>query len=738
MNGKMTMRWTPTCFRLSSSVAITALLFQAAFPLAARAQPAPPPLPLPDSAQTQADQQPADQQQADPPERVGRIARINGTVSFHNQGDTQWSPASVNYPVASGNAFWTEPGARLSLDVSDSRIALAGGTEFDLPTLDANGLQGVAARGESYLHLRNPAPNEAWSVQTPRGLVRLNGPGRYDIVVGTTDDPTLVTVLDGSADIQGPDLSLQVSANQTASLTGADHFQGSIGPARRDPFLIEMTDAERPPARAQVPPQVATALTAMPGGDDLAASGSWADAPEYGAVWYPPVAADWVPYRQGHWAFVTPWGWTWIDNASWGFAPSHYGRWVEIGDRWGWTPGAVAVSHRPVYAPALVAFLGVAAGVAVGAAIASRSVSWVPLGPGEAYHPWYHASDDYRRQINVAHVSNVTTANNTNVTVNNFINRNAATAVPATAMAASRPVAALAQPVSPQQFAAARPVLGQQPIQPTAATAGVTPVVARQMNLAPVASAPRPAPGPAVRAQAPGPASGAFAPPAATVPNVANPGVRPPSAQPAGVPITPPLVTPGYRAAGAPPPPGAPAVRAAEVAHPPLPNPARPESVRPPAPALPFVAPSAPQPRSMPAMPNAAALPPRPGIPGTQIPLPQHAEPPRARFTAPQPRFEAPAPHVAPPMPHPQPPGPHVAPPVQRMQAPAPDVVPPIQHVSAPPRIDAPAPRVAPQVQHFEPLAQHAAAPPPPHLAAPPPPHPAGPPPPHEKRPNDR
>src|SRR6266849_2839587 len=86
-------------------------------------------------------------------------------------------------------------------------------------------------------------------------------------------------------------------------------------------------------------------------------SASRRDEPSYGAVWYPQaVPADWAPSRYGHWRWVEPWGWTWIDDQPWGFAPFHYGRWAYIGNRWGWTPGVIVA--RPVYAPALVAFIG--------------------------------------------------------------------------------------------------------------------------------------------------------------------------------------------------------------------------------------------------------------------------------------------------------------------------------------------------------------------------------------------
>ena len=296
--------------------------------------------------------------------------------------------------------------------------------------------------------------------------------------------PTTVTVVEGAARIEGPGVSLDVGPNQTASVTGSDTFQGEVGPAQRDAFLTAMLASERPPPQQAVAPPPAVA--AMPGGDDLAGYGSWSDNPDYGQVWYPQVAQDWVPYRDGRWAYVAPWGWTWVDNAPWGFAPFHYGRWVEAGGRWGWIPGVGVGAPRPVYAPALVTFLGVGAvaGIGIGAALAGGRVGWLPLGPREPFHPWYRASDRYFRQVNVTHVANFTTINR-NVATNNFVNRRAATVVPSSAMTASRPVAGSFQRVDPTLLAQARPVLGQQPLRPAPTTVGVTPVVARQLGLPP-------------------------------------------------------------------------------------------------------------------------------------------------------------------------------------------------------------------------------------------------------------
>ncbi len=361
-------------FRLTASTAIAALLLGPVLPTPALAQMGP--------AVVAASQQ----QSGDPPARVGRLAHTTGSVSFHTAEAEEWSPAQANYPVTSGDVFWTEPNAQAELQIGGSRIQLAGGTEFTVGLLDQTGVQATQDAGEVYLRLRGVAPGEAWSVQTPRGTVMLSGDGRYAIAAGDMQTPTTVTVLEGGAQVSGPGLDLQIGPGQAATIDGTDTFQGSIGPAQPDAFVNAMLASERPPqSPAMAPPPI---VASMPGGDDLAAYGTWSDSPEYGAVWYPQVAVGWVPYREGHWAWVPPWGWTWVDDAPWGFTPFHYGRWILIGARWAWTPGVVAVAGPPVYAPALVTFFGIGAGVAIGAALASGTIGWCPLGPREAYHPW--------------------------------------------------------------------------------------------------------------------------------------------------------------------------------------------------------------------------------------------------------------------------------------------------------------------------------------------------------------
>ncbi|MCX7384729.1 MAG: hypothetical protein NT133_25670, partial [Alphaproteobacteria bacterium] len=326
----------------------------------------------------------------DPPARVGRVARMSGTVSYHGAEQTQWEPAALNFPVTSGSSFWTEPRSGADIDVAGARIVLHEGTHFDIDQLTDHAVTATVAQGSVYLALRGTQPGDTIQLRTPRGTVTLAQDGQYEINAGDTDRPTTVSVIGGQAQVAGDNVSLFVASNQTAQISGSGPFQGKVGPLAASPFLTSHLAPVRPmPTGDYAPPALVQQMT---GGEALAETGRWERSEEYGQVWYPPVQASWVPYRHGHWAFVAPWGWTWIDEASWGFAPFHYGRWIQIGPSWAWTPivpgVAIGYGYRPVYSPALVGFVGLAAGIAIGAAL-GRSVGWYPLGPREVYYPPY-------------------------------------------------------------------------------------------------------------------------------------------------------------------------------------------------------------------------------------------------------------------------------------------------------------------------------------------------------------
>ena len=188
---------------------------------------------------------------ADPPSRVGRLAGLLGTVSFHTAEDTTWQAASLNYPVTTGNAFWTEPASHASLEAGPSFIVLDQQTEFEVDTLDDHTLAATQPQGEVYLRLADLPPDESAAITTPRGVITVTSAGRYAVVAGDAEQPTRLTVVEGTADIGVGDVTLHVAAHQTASITGSTEqdFQGSIGIQVNDPFLSAQLEKERAGAR---------------------------------------------------------------------------------------------------------------------------------------------------------------------------------------------------------------------------------------------------------------------------------------------------------------------------------------------------------------------------------------------------------------------------------------------------------------------------------------------------------
>src|SRR5437588_9190056 len=62
--------------------------------------------------------------QEQPPARVGRVSFVSGQLGFHTAGETAWSAAAVNYPVATGGVFWADPKTRAELRVGSRTIDL--------------------------------------------------------------------------------------------------------------------------------------------------------------------------------------------------------------------------------------------------------------------------------------------------------------------------------------------------------------------------------------------------------------------------------------------------------------------------------------------------------------------------------------------------------------------------------------------------------------------------------------
>jgi len=339
---------------------------------------------------------------ADPPGRVGRLNYVSGAVSFAAVDARDWSEAVMNRPLTGGDRLWADRDARAELHVGSTAVRLAPLTALDIVRLDDSHVELRLEQGIVALRVRELDADDYIEVFTSAGSVAVRQPGSYRITADPQSGTTRVAVNFGELEVATSARRFLVPADQIAVISPTGQAAFELAHASMDEFDRWSAERDR---RADSVASTRYVSSQMTGYQDLDHHGSWRTVPEYGPVWTPArVSPGWAPYRHGRWFWVSPWGWTWVDDAPWGFAPFHYGRWVWLGNHWAWTPGRFV--RRPIYAPALVAFIG---GPHWSVSMASGPpVGWFPLGWREPFHPWYRASHRHVANVNVTHVTNVT------------------------------------------------------------------------------------------------------------------------------------------------------------------------------------------------------------------------------------------------------------------------------------------------------------------------------------------
>src|SRR5229473_472368 len=386
----------------------------------------------------------------DPPARVARLAYLEGAISFQPGGTDEWVAAPLNRPITTGDKIWSDRGSRAELQLDGSALRLSSNTAVSFLNLGDNVSQIQLSVGTLLVRVRRLEDNETYEIDTPNLAFSVLQPGVYRFTVDESGTTTAITVRSGQGEVTGAGAAYPVYANEYDVFSGTDELVENAQPYGPEQDSFDAWSHGRD-SRWDNSDSARYVSSDVVGYEDLDGQGAWESTPDYGSVWFPrSVEPSWAPYHDGHWSYIEPWGYTWVDDQRWGFAPFHYGRWISVRGAWGWVPcpprtygGAVYV--RPVYAPALVAWVGVGAGVA-----------WFALGPREVYVPSYPVSRRYVNNVNVSNTTvNTTIVNNVynttiinnktvNVTNVNYVNR----AVPGAVAATTSQAFTTAQPVA--------------------------------------------------------------------------------------------------------------------------------------------------------------------------------------------------------------------------------------------------------------------------------------------------
>ncbi|MGA9505886.1 MAG: FecR family protein, partial [Terriglobales bacterium] len=319
---------------------------------------------------------------------VARISLIHGDVSTQRGDTSSWSAAALNAPVLAGDRVSTGDNARaeLQLDYANT-LRLAEHSQANITQLTRSQIQIQLGHGMANYTVYKNSDADA-EIDTPNVAIRTERRESSFRILVTADDHTEVLVRRGEIEVTTPQGGTRVGQNQFITIqgSGAD-AQYKIGEApSRDDFDQWNTDRDN-----MIRNSISRRNTNdyYVGTQDLDSHGTWSEVPDYGPVWRPNEPAGWAPYRDGRWVYEPYWGWTWVSYDDWGWAPYHYGRWMFIDGGWGWWPGPAYgyPFYRPIWAPAYVSFFG--PGFGIGFGFGFGSIGWLPLGPGDFFHPWW-------------------------------------------------------------------------------------------------------------------------------------------------------------------------------------------------------------------------------------------------------------------------------------------------------------------------------------------------------------
>jgi hypothetical protein len=341
---------------------------------------------------------------ANQPVHIGRLAGFSGAIDLLPSADAAPVNASVNYPLIPGNRIVTPPGTQATVDIAAGRFFLNGDSGITIGALGPGTSAITLDRGAVILRILPGGAGQVFVIDTPRGQLRADQPGYFEVAVAADTGAVSAAALNGGA-------QFTADANATMVLpsgTRATLAQGQapvLAAAEEDDFTrriaaeVAAAGDSDPKAPTHVSPQAT-------GFNELERYGLWISTDRHGWVWEPQVTSDWAPFHNGRWVELPRLGRTWIEDAPWGFAPAHYGSWTKVNDRWVWVPGDAAQTATSVFNTNDDGDSG---------------RRWVALGQEE---PYFQASPVIVNNVRVItpppppRVVNVTTVNNnsTNVT----------------------------------------------------------------------------------------------------------------------------------------------------------------------------------------------------------------------------------------------------------------------------------------------------------------------------------
>src|SRR5882762_11301579 len=114
-----------------------------------------------------------------PPARAARISYLKGKVSFRPAGQDQWSEATLNFTVTTGDRLYTDRGGRAELEIGPYTVRLAEQTDLIVTNLNDQIMQLGLEQGTLRLSVYELSSDNTVEVDTPHAALSILAPGAY-------------------------------------------------------------------------------------------------------------------------------------------------------------------------------------------------------------------------------------------------------------------------------------------------------------------------------------------------------------------------------------------------------------------------------------------------------------------------------------------------------------------------------------------------------------------------------
>jgi hypothetical protein len=167
------------------------------------------------------------QTEGNPPGRAARLSVIEGQVSFQPSGENDWSQATLNYTMTTGDRIYTYDGSRAELEVGPWAVRLSQDTDLTMANLTDQFMQLGVGRGSVRVAVYQMPPDNTVEIATPNGALTASEPGSYRVDVDP-DNGTRVIVNRGSLQVSGGGANQTIEAGQAAQLTGTEPIEVTL------------------------------------------------------------------------------------------------------------------------------------------------------------------------------------------------------------------------------------------------------------------------------------------------------------------------------------------------------------------------------------------------------------------------------------------------------------------------------------------------------------------------------